>query len=187
MKFKIKEKQYEGNPIWNWMSEDARNLIGSKVILFNSPDGKDAIIAKLINIDTSTKAYHHFISSSKSLYDTTNGRRARNRKFMYMASITSNPVPRARASELGRYTLYTSEFCYLLEKRLVLIEQLEKETEKADTAKKQLGNLHEQIIEKTKECNNLLAHKEVLKQQFEEIEKKIHFYSVMVHKSRILH
>ena len=178
MKFKIAEKQYEGNPIWDWMSKEARNLIGSKVILFNSPDGKDATIAKLVNIDLSPNVYHHFVSGSMVSYSNYGNRRARNRKFMYMASIDSN-IPGAKAHATGLYSLYTSDFCHLLEKRCSLENQLKNEIENIDITKKQLSNLHEQIIEKTKECNSLLANKEIIKQQIEEIEKKIYYYAVV--------
>ena len=178
MKFKIAEKQYEGTPIWDWMSEEAKNLIGSEVILFNSPDGKDATIAKLVNIDLSPNVYHHFVSGSMVSYSNYGNRRARNRKFMYMASIDSN-IPGAKAHATGLYSLYTSDFCHLLEKRRNLTIQLEDEIKKADIASKQLNILHEQIIEKTKECNSLLANKEVIKQQIEEIEKKIYYYAVV--------
>ena len=178
MKFKIAEKQYEGNPIWDWMSEDARNLIGSKVILFNSPDGKEATIAKLVKIDLNPTAYHHFMSDERAHYHSSGGINSRSRKFMYMASIDSN-IPGAKAHATGLYSLYTSDFCHLLEKRCSLENQLKNEIENIDITKKQLSNLHEQIIEKTKECNNLLAHKEALKQQTDEIEKKIYYYAVV--------
>jgi len=178
MKFKIEEKQYEGNPIWDWMSEEAKNLIGSKVILFNSPDGKDATITKLVNIDLNPTAYHHFMSDERAHYHSSGGINSRSRKFMYMASIDSN-IPEAKAYATGLYSLYTSDFCHLLEKRRNLTIQLEDEIKKADIASKQLNILHEQIIEKTKECNGLLANKEIIKQQIEEIEKKIYYYAVV--------
>lgn len=173
MKFKIAEKQYEGNPIWDWMSKEARNLIGSTVIMCNSPDGKDAVIAKLIAIDNNSTAYHHFVSNTRVGYSNCGRRNSRERKFMYIAPI-GIAIPDIKHNEVSS-TTDTYELRPLLEKRVSITKQLEQKNLDVDRARKELNILHEEIIAKTTNCNDLLASREALKKELELVESNIDY------------